>query len=629
VTLSKGANTVTVVVTAEDGVSTQTYTVTVNATTSTPTLTGKPIPHYATSAALEAVASTYFTKLSTSTLKFYTANESSSNVTDLSTQNNYYVSQTLSGIESERLLFTFAIASELYADGISVSSFSDFVGYTAHDIIKAGYSYDQLTAAGYSLIIGDGTPHSANFAENAATSTIVYTPAATVAYTPVTNYNDTSAIITYSIVDGSDSAYFNINSTSGAITFKVSPNYEVKNMYTFTVRAEDLPLYTTQSVTINVTDVNEGPVFDFPTSNVVPENISTSYVVYTAHAVDPEGGSTAITYSIVSGSDARADGQKFNINASSGAVTFKTIIPNYEQPSDFNTNNSYEITIKATDSNGFYSTQNVTITVANLNEAPTLLCNDCTNGGSTNAKVLLFYGIADPTTTVTLYYVNAGGTKTASTFTGTADNRGNYHIYVRGLSIGTYTFIATARLNNGSPEPLDSAEYTITTTVNSIGCFLAKTPVLTNHGYVNIEAINPEIHTVNNHKIVAITRTSSQEKHMVCVAKNALGENYPSRDTYMSLKHKIFYQGRMIQANKLVHLEGVSLRPYKGEVFYNVLLENYEQMKVNNMVVETLHPKNAVAVLYNTLMNTDINLHADIIEKHNVVEFRKQVRLRM
>lgn len=35
-----------------------------------------------------------------------------------------------------------------------------------------------------------------------------------------------------------------------------------------------------------------------------------------------------------------------------------------------------------------------------------------------------------------------------------------------------------------------------------------------------------------------------------------------------------------------------------GEFMYNVLMEDYSTMRVNNLICETLHPENAVAILY-------------------------------
>ena len=71
-----------------------------------------------------------------------------------------------------------------------------------------------------------------------------------------------SAPITYAI-SGGDSASFNINSTSGKVTFKTAPDYETKNIYSFTASATDSKNNkATQEVTIKISDVNEENLTD-------------------------------------------------------------------------------------------------------------------------------------------------------------------------------------------------------------------------------------------------------------------------------------------------------------------------------------------------------------------------------
>ena len=71
----------------------------------------------------------------------------------------------------------------------------------------------------------------------------------------------------------------------------------------------------------------------------------------------------AITYSI----DGGADAAKFNINATSGALTFKAA-PDFEQPGDANGDNIYEVSVKATDATGLASSKLVKVTVTDVSE---------------------------------------------------------------------------------------------------------------------------------------------------------------------------------------------------------------------------------------------------------------------
>ena len=60
----------------------------------------------------------------------------------------------------------------------------------------------------------------------------------------------------------------------------------------------------------------------------------------------------------------------------------------------------------------------------------------------------------------------------------------------------------------------------------------------------------------------------------------------------------------MIEAwNFLGKIKGVTKHPYHKEILYNVLLEEYSVINVNNLTAETLHPKNIVAKLYNPLLS--------------------------
>jgi predicted esterase len=127
-------------------------------------------------------------------------------------------------------------------------------------------------------------------------------------------------------------------------------------------------------------------------------------------------------------------------------------------------------------------------------------------------------------------------------------------------------------------------------------CFPAGTLVTTNQGNIAIEKLNPDIHTIRGKKIVAITQTKPLFTHIVSIEKHALGKNVPSTITQISNEHKVFYKGEMTKAKVLVDMcEGVSKIPYNGETLYNVLLKKHDKMMVNNLICETLDPRNIMA----------------------------------
>ena len=132
-------------------------------------------------------------------------------------------------------------------------------------------------------------------------------------------------------------------------------------------------------------------------------------------------------------------------------------------------------------------------------------------------------------------------------------------------------------------------------------CFPAGTPVLTDQGYISIDEINPQINTINNKPIIAITKTITKDDKIVCFEKNSLGKNMPSQRTYISVNHGILYNKRFMQAKEFIgKIRGVYYKEYNGEYLYNVLMEKHYWMTVNDIKVETLNPKNIIAKLYNT-----------------------------
>ena len=171
--------------------------------------------------------------------------------------------------------------------------------------------------------------------------------------------------LTYQL-GGDDAADFNFDTATRTLSFKQAPDFEnpedqnTDNAYQITITASDGDLQDTQAITITVTNVDEAPTFT-SASESVSVNENTSGAVYQAQATDPEGAT--LTYS-ASGTDASL----FTLDSTSGDLAFKQS-PNFEQPTDQGTNNTYELTITAADATNQVS-QALTITIADVNEAP-------------------------------------------------------------------------------------------------------------------------------------------------------------------------------------------------------------------------------------------------------------------
>lgn len=165
-----------------------------------------------------------------------------------------------------------------------------------------------------------------------------------------------SDTLTYSIKSGGDGGLFNINASSGQVTFISAPNYEAptdagaNNVYNFTVQVSDGTNAVTQDLAVTVTDVNEAPAF---TSSATTTNSENSFDVIKLAASDPDLPAQTLTFSIVGG----VDKDFFTLNSSTGQLAFiyANPAPNFEDPKDANTDNVYLVTVQVSD-----GTNNVT-----------------------------------------------------------------------------------------------------------------------------------------------------------------------------------------------------------------------------------------------------------------------------
>lgn len=280
---------------------------------------------------------------------------------------------------------------------------------------------------------------------------------------------DAAAQITYSIAGGADAASFVINASTGVLTFAAAPNFAAPtdqngdNVYEVTVRASDGSLTDDQALQVTVTPgTGNAPVI---TSNggaaagaySVTENTVGSNAV---SATDADPGAT-ITYSIVGGADA---GQ-FTINSTTGVLQF-VAARNFEAPADQNGDNVYQVVVQASDG-GLVDTQNLSVTVTNVNEAPVITTN---GGGASGAYTIqentlgpTTVSATDPDAATALTYSIIGGADSAaftiSTTTGllqlvaapdfeapTDQNGDNVYVVIVQASDGTLTDTQTISL---------------------------------------------------------------------------------------------------------------------------------------------------------------------------------------
>ena len=179
-------------------------------------------------------------------------------------------------------------------------------------------------------------------------------------------------VIVYRL-SGGDTDSFTIVSTNGVGQIQVGANamldYETKKSYMVTVTALDLEgLNSSIDVTIEVTDVDEAPeIMRAPDANVAPEFASATTRRTVAEntatgedidnpVVANDANGDAPTYAL-SGTDAAS----FDIDPDTGQLTTLAAL-------DYETKDTYSVTVTASDSGGLSDSIDVTITVTNVDE---------------------------------------------------------------------------------------------------------------------------------------------------------------------------------------------------------------------------------------------------------------------
>jgi hypothetical protein len=210
-------------------------------------------------------------------------------------------------------------------------------------------------------------------AENAATTTAIYTAATTDADGTAPNRT-----VVYSLKPGTgEVADLHIDGISGAVTLKASADFETKATYSFTVVATNGALATEQAVTITVTDLNDNaPIFTSGATGTVEENAATTTVIYTATTTDADGPTTnrSVVYSLKADT---GDVAALDINADTGVVTLKA-------SADFETKASYTFTVVATNGSQV-SEREVTVNVTDLNDNAPIFTSGATGTVEENA----------------------------------------------------------------------------------------------------------------------------------------------------------------------------------------------------------------------------------------------------
>ena len=185
--------------------------------------------------------------------------------------------------------------------------------------------------------------------------------------------SDAQDSLAYSLVNSvgaKDEGLISVNKKTGVVSFKVSPDYEkpidvgLNNSINFSVQVSDGALVAVQEYSFAITNKNEAPVITTTSFSISENNVTVGAI----SASDVDSGTT-LSYGLTEG--AGSDEQLFDINSTTGALVFKSR-PDYETPKDNGSNNTYNITVTASDGS-IRTSKVIAITVQNINEAPSFL----------------------------------------------------------------------------------------------------------------------------------------------------------------------------------------------------------------------------------------------------------------
>ena len=206
-------------------------------------------------------------------------------------------------------------------------------------------------------------------------------------------------LLSYTLSGGADKDAFEVDLETGQIEVGDDTKLDFEGdqkTYTVEVKAEDpFALSDTITVTIIVTNVDEGVVFTLTPGNTRPGFAADTYIRGVAEntasgenigdpvsATDDEGD--ALTYSM-SGADAAS----LTIGRTSGQIRTKDAL-------DYETKSSYTVTVTAADPAGLSDTATVTITVTDVDEDPVVSGNAGVDYAENGAGMVATYVATDP-----------------------------------------------------------------------------------------------------------------------------------------------------------------------------------------------------------------------------------------
>jgi hypothetical protein len=209
---------------------------------------------------------------------------------------------------------------------------------------------------------------------------------------------------TYSLVDGiggDHNGAFSVNSTENTLITNSEFDFETQSNFSIRIRAYGSSgLYSEQTFSIRVTDVNEAPTAIALSSTAIAENNSANAVVGTFSSTDVDLNDT-FSYSLAAGAG-DVDNAAFTIV---GSDLLANAAFNFESKAE------YTIRVRSTDADGLFFEQDFTINVTDVNEAPVVanpILDFSVLEGTTTTDIDLALVFADVDDSILGYTVQVG-----------------------------------------------------------------------------------------------------------------------------------------------------------------------------------------------------------------------------
>ncbi|QYF87033.1 cadherin repeat domain-containing protein [Brevundimonas sp. PAMC22021] len=185
----------------------------------------------------------------------------------------------------------------------------------------------------------------------------------------------------------SSDGYYAINSAgqvrltpAGASAGVPQNDYDTApNSFTYAVQAGDAAGNWSSAIDLTFNVTAAAPIITGPSAGAgaASSSVSVNENQTTAAAF---GANRSVTWSITGGADAA----KFAINSTGGALTF-VAAPDFEDPSDANTDNIYALVVTATDAGGLTASQTVAVTVLDVMDAAPVITGPSGDAGAAAA----------------------------------------------------------------------------------------------------------------------------------------------------------------------------------------------------------------------------------------------------